>query len=272
MDKIITNISTIFTSKGMDSASQYIILVSFVLGLFALGWYFRYILASAEKQREEERKLQKEERDENSRITNKVLEMFEQNSNRQYEAMIKINENIIEEVKNISNCIREGIDTMNDSITEMIEKSNEKLISTIDEEKTVSLSEFESQSKALIEICLRRINNSINERIEKNNLVKLKSGLRGSQECCYLDGELASITKKHWIDIKSKIKEINYQEEHTKLKIITEYDNTILNMNMSLCNIFDVEETYSKDDLYRAVRALVEHNLNIANAIDFGDI
>lgn len=272
MDKIITDIFTIFTSKGMDSASQYIILISFVLGLFALGWYFRHLLLSAEKQREEERRIQKEERDENTKITNKVLEMFEQNSNRQYEAMIKINENIIEEVKNISNCIRDGIDTMNDSLTEMIEKSNAKLISTIDEEKTMSLSEFESQSKSLVEICLRRINSSINERIEKNNLVKLKSGLRGSQECCYLDGELASITKKHWIDIKAEIRDKNYKEEHIKIKVIAEYDSIILKINMSLCDIFDVGDSYSKDDLYRAVRVLIEQNLNIANSIDFGEI
>lgn len=272
MDKIITDIFTIFTSKGMDSASQYIILVSFILGIFALGWYFRHLLVSAEKQRGEEKEIQAKEREENSKITNKVLEMFEQNSNRQYEAMIKINESIIEEVKNISNCIKDGIDAMNGSITEMIEKSNEKLISTIDDEKTVSLSGFEKQSKALIEICLRRINNSINERIEKNNLVKLKSGLRGSQECCYLDGELASITKKHWIDTKAEIKDIKYKEEHIKTRVVAEYDAVILKMNLSICEIFDVNDSYSKDELYRAVRALVEQNLNITNAIDFREI
>ena len=161
---------------------------------------------------------------------------------------------------------------MNSSLSEMIEKSNEKLILTIDEEKTMSLNEFQKQSKVLFEVGLRRINNSINERIEKNNLFKLKEGIIGTQECCYLDGELASVSKKHLIEIKEDIKSLQYHNETIKTRVLFEYDRIINSMNVSLCELFDVNDGYSKDYLYRAVRSLIEKTLNLANSLNYEDL
>lgn len=265
MTEVIKTTTEIFNKQGFNSASQYIILISVIVIGAGMLWYFKKTINDTDKEREENNALQK-----------KVLEMLEASSNRQYEAVIEINKSIIQEVKNISESIKEGIQSIketsiksNEMIEALLEKNNEKIITTIGKEKTLSTKEFEIQAKGFFEIGLLRTNNSINERIEKNNLVKLKTRLRGSESCCYLDGELASIAKDHMNDSKNNIKALEFENTILRDKIIFEYDKIITQMNIELSTIFDVEDGYSKVDLFGETRALIKRTLNLSNAMEF---
>lgn len=261
IDKTLENITSIFSSGGFNGAAQYIIIVLFFLGAMGIAW----IIKGEFKRREE--------------LTDKMFSVFQENIKHHSDSVDSMNKGIIEEIKTISQSIKDGIENMNtnttranDMIYSLIEKNNEKIINVMEEDKTLSVSDFEYQSKIHFEIALLRTGNSINERIEKNNLVKLKNQLRGSETCCYLDGELASIAKKYSIEAKEKIKSLNFPYENMRGRVLLEYDRIINNMNISLCNIFDVKENYSKDDLLGASRALITKTLNLANSMSFEEL
>ena len=263
--EVIKNTTEIFNTQGFNSASQYIILIAVIVIGAAILWYFKKTVSSSD-----------EERKENNKLQDKIFEMFQESSNRQYGIAIEMNKSIIEEVKNISESIKDGIEGIkqmsiksNEIIEALLEKNNEKIITTIGKDKTLSTKEFEIQAKGFFEIGLLRTNNSINERIEKNNLVKLKTRLRGSESCCYLDGELASIAKDNMNDSKNNIKALEFENTILRDKVIFEYDRIITQMNIELSTIFDVEDGYSKVDLFGETRALIKRTLNLSNAMEF---
>lgn len=260
-ERIVESITSIFDKKGFGGASEYLIIVLFFLGAVSIIWLVKNQLKRKDN------------------LTDEMFAVFKKSIEDHSKSMEKLNEGIISEIKAISESIKDGIDNMNTNSTRaneiihsLLEKNNEKIITAMEEDKTLSLSEFEKQAKTYFEVMLLRTNNSINERIEKNNLIKLKNQLRGSETCCYLDGELASIAKKYLIEAKEDIKNLNFQYENMRAKVLSEYDRIINNMNIELCSIFDVKENYLKEELLSASRALIMKTLNLANSISFEDL
>ena len=261
MEKVIEGITTIFTTGGFSSASQYVVVILFFLGALGAGMIIKNVLASREK------------------LMDDMFALFKETLKTHSDSMDSINKGVIEEIKTISESIKDGIEKMNDNTSrandimyDLFEKNSEKLMTVMEDEKTLSSQEFEKQTKTYFEIALLRTNNSINERIEKNNLVKLKNQLRGTETCCYLDGELASIAKKYLIDTKIDIKTLNFPYENIKVKVLSEYDRIVNTMNIELCAIFDVKENYIKEDLFGASRALIMKTINLANSISFDNL
>ena len=260
-EKIVDSVTSIFNNKGFGGASEYLIIVLFFLGSVSIIW-----LVKSQLKRKDN-------------LTDEMFAVFKKSIEDHSKSMERLNEGIISEIKTISESIKDGIDNMNTNsiraneiIHSLLEKNNEKIITAMEEDKTLSINEFEKQAKTYFEVMLLRTSNSINERIEKNNLVKLKNQLRGSETCCYLDGELASIAKKYLIEAKEDIKNLNFPYENMRSKVLLEYDRIINNMNIELCAIFDVNENYLKEELFGASRALIMKTLNLANSISFENL
>ena len=209
-------------------------------------------------------------------LQEKLLKLFEESVNNNNKEMKELNTNMIDEIKNITLVIKESMETMNINTTKsnemiysIIESGNDRIVDIINSEKQITLSDFEKQCKVLMELSLLRVYESLTSRLEKNDLVKLKCDLIGTEIQCHKDSEIFSIIRKFALECKSDMKGLNYSNDTIKTKVFDKYSEYLNDLNEKMCGVFDVNEGYSKELVGRTLRNTLFSTLNTINDLSF---
>ena len=262
IEKTLNNVNEIYASQGFGSgASGYIVILTAVL--FILGSFF--IIKRNQKKSEE--------------LQDKLFVLFEQSVAKNNDEVKTLNSSMLEEIKNITLTIRDGMESMTTNVGKsseamyaLIENNNDRLVEVINSEKKITLLDFEKQCKVLMELSLLRMYESFNSRLEKNDLVKLKCDLIGSETECHKDSEIFSIIRKFGLECKTDIKNLNFNNEVIKNKVFDKYSMYLNELNIKVCDTFDVDVGYCKDLTGRAVRNVVFSTLNGINDLNFDNL
>lgn len=209
----------------------------------------------------------------------KLFNLFEQTVKNNNEEAKALNSDMIEEIKNITLIIKESMETMNINTTKssemiysIIESGNERLVDVINSEKQITLPDFEKQCKVLMELSLLRMYESFNSRLEKNDLVKLKCDLIGTETECHKNSEIYSIIRKFGLECKADMKSLNFNNEIVKTKAFEKYTFHLNELNIKMCEIFNVVEGYSKELVSRSLRNTIFSTLNSINDLNFENL
>ena len=261
-----------------NGASGYLIIL---LAACAIGLAVIYIVKSMRN-----RDLEKET---SNKLQNELLKMFQSTSTKQYEEMYKMNEQIIDEIKEISQKVQIGIDKMVETnlnttkiMYDMIESSSEKTISKINSEKELGDKDYEEHIKLLFEVSMLKLHRSLLDRIEKNSLSRYKNEICGTEQCNFEDGELYSELSKTHISFREKteLSESEYTNEKRKQKILEFVKSKIYDLAIPLCKLFCVGDTYDnpatneiyKKDMKKALSVLIDKRINDVEEKDFSDL
>lgn len=268
-----------YQQNGFGSgASGYIVLV---LCICAIVLTIYYIINSIKKNTEDKKV--------SNNIQNELLSMLQSTSTKQYEEMYKMNEQIIDEIKEISQKVQIGIDKMVETnlnttkiVYDMIESSSEKTISKINAEKELGDKDYEEHIKLLFEVSMLKLHRSLLDRIEKNSLSRYKNEICGTEQCNFEDGELYSELSKTHISFKEKteLSESEYTNEKRKQKILEFVKSKIYDLTIPLCKLFTVGDMYDnpdtreihKKDMKKALSILIDKRINDVEEKDFSDL
>ena len=261
-----------------NGASGYLIIL---LAACTIGLTVMYIIKSMRN-----RDIEKQN---SSNLQNELLKMFQSTSTKQYEEMYKMNEQIIDEIKEISQKVQIGIDKMVETnlnttkiVYDIIESSSEKTISKINSEKELGDRDYEEHIKLLLEVSMLKLHRYLLERIEKNSLLRYKNEICGTEACNFEDGELYSELSKTHISFKEKteLSESEYTNEKRKQKILEFVKSKIYDLTIPLCKLFTVGDMYDnpdtreihKKDMKKALSILIDKRINDVEEKDFSDL
>ena len=268
---IVKEATNQYNQGGINQAGGYILVVFFILIMFGILWYIKKTIKDNKEHIDKINQEREEDRKDNNKLQDKLLKMFEENMRKQYDEMSEMNKNIIVEVKNISDSIKDGIAVMVENQTKssemiytIIESSNDRVLEIINKNKNLTTEEFENFVKLYNRLGFLELKESIDIRIERNNLVENKEIVKE---------EIGQFSDKMQNEFKERCDKLSCCNNSIEIKIIKKYESIKDACVSEIFEIFNtVQEGYSKQALFRSIKNEIYKAINKFSKIDFNEI
>lgn len=259
----VSKTTDLVAEKGYQNVSAGVIILIAIIFILIFTYMFKTIIKNS-----------KEERKDNKALMERMMNIYETNMKEQSTQTKEFLDKMVKTIDIINTKqdeMKSFFKGINEGIINYIDISSNKVIDKVNGEKELTIMEFEKQSKIILENCILRIKEDLENKIEKNDLVANKLSVCGTPENKNQNSELYLIIKKQSTECKDKIKALNFKHDSKKECLFNIIDDTSQEILLELSNIFDVKEGYIKAPMFRQIKNISDRTINSINELNFGE-